>query len=136
MGQAPKHAERFEVLRNLSESGDLSFAAAKTIGLDIDGVTPVEITLVGHAGPPVRTKDPVIDTPCFWVQVGAFGDAENARRAETELDRAGETAVVLIGIDELWRVRVGPFDSKSIAERARNRVTDVWPGAHVIPCGG
>jgi len=115
---------------------DLSFAAAKTIGLDIDGVAPVEIRLIGRADPPARENEPANDSPCFWVQVGAFSDADNARRAEAELDRAGEKAVVLDGIDKLWRVRIGPFDSKSMAERTRNRVTDAWPGAHVIPCGG
>jgi len=73
---------------------------------------------------------------CFWVQVGAFGDPENARRAERELERSGEEAVVLEGIAGLWRVRVGPFDKEKAAEKARNRVTDAWPGAHVVPCGG
>jgi len=68
--------------------------------------------------------------------VGAFGDLDNARRAEAELERNGEEAVVLEGLDELWRVRVGPFDQEELAERARNRITDAWPGAHVIPCGG
>jgi cell division protein FtsN len=68
--------------------------------------------------------------------VGAFGDRENARRAERELERSGEEAVVLEGVAGLWRVRVGPFDKPKAAEKARNRVTDAWPGAHVVPCGG
>jgi cell division protein FtsN len=44
--------------------------------------------------------------------------------------------VVLEGLDALYRVRLGPFDEKQAAERARNRVTNAWPGAHVVPCGG
>jgi rare lipoprotein A len=115
---------------------DLSFAAAKTIGLDIDGVAPVEIRLIGRVDPPARATEPANDSPCYWVQVGAFRDRGNARRAETELERDGETAVVLEGADELWRVRVGPFEEEKLAEKARNRITDAWPGAHVIPCGG
>jgi len=116
---------------------DLSFAAAKKIGLDIDGVAPVKIKVVGREAAPARTRT-TIEEPadCFWVQVGAFGDASNARRAESELERSGVEAVVLEGLDELWRVRVGPFDKEKAAEKARNRVTDAWPGAHVIPCGG
>jgi rare lipoprotein A len=116
---------------------DLSFAAAKKIGLDIDGVAPVKIKVVGRQdvrpAKPARGSEPEY---CFWVQVGAFSDSANAYRAEAELERAGETAVVLEGLENLWRVRVGPFDREKQAEKARNRVTDSWPGAHVIPCGG
>ena len=70
---------------------DLSFAAAKKIDLDIDGVAPVKIKVVGReAAPerrPARAEEP---EDCFWVQVGAFGDPNNARRAEAELERNGE----------------------------------------------
>jgi rare lipoprotein A len=116
---------------------DLSFAAAKKIDLDIDGVAPVKIKVVGRET--VRQQKPArVEEPedCFWVQVGAFGDPGNARRAEAELERNGVEAVVLEGLDELWRVRIGPFDQKKQAETARNRITDAWPGANVIPCGG
>jgi len=116
---------------------DLSFAAAKKIDLDIDGVAPVKIKVVGRET--ARQQKPALaEEPedCFWVQVGAFGDPGNARRAEAELERDGVEAVVLEGLDELWRVRVGPFDEEKLAERARNRITDAWPTAHVIPCGG
>jgi rare lipoprotein A len=116
---------------------DLSFAAAKKIDLDVDGVAPVKIKVVGRETAPerrpARSQEP---ENCFWVQVGAFGDPSNARRAEAELERNGEEAVVLEGLDDLWRVRVGPFDEEKLAEGARNRITDAWPGANVIPCGG
>jgi rare lipoprotein A len=116
---------------------DLSFAAAKMIDLDIDGVAPVKIKVVGRESAPRRPADRAEEPKdCFWVQVGAFGDPGNARRAEAELEQNGVEAVVLEGLDELWRVRVGPFDEEKKAERSRNRVTDAWPGAHVIPCGG
>jgi rare lipoprotein A len=118
---------------------DLSYAAAKVIELDRDGVAPVKIKIVGReeiqpAPPPTTSQGE--SQGCFWVQVGAFGDPENARRAERELERSGEEAVVLEGVAGLWRVRVGPFDKEKDAEKARNRVTDAWPGAHVVPCGG
>jgi rare lipoprotein A len=116
---------------------DLSYAAAKKIDLDIDGVAPVKIKVVGREDarrqPSNRAEEP---ESCFWVQVGAFGDAGNARRAESELEQNGDEAVVLEGVDGLWRVRVGPFDKGKAAEQARNRITDAWPGAHILPCGG
>ncbi len=115
---------------------DLSFAAAKKIDLDIDGVAPVKIKVVGRESGPqrraVRAEEP---EDCFWVQVGAFGDPDNARGAEAELERNGVEAVVLEGLDELWRVRVGPFDEEKLAERTRNRITDAWPGARIVACG-
>jgi rare lipoprotein A len=116
---------------------DLSYAAAKKIDLDRDGVAPVKIKVVGRESAPQRRPAPAEEpVDCFWVQVGAFGDPDNARRAEAELEKAGETAVVLAGLDELWRVRVGPFDKEELAERARDRITDAWPTARIIPCGG
>jgi rare lipoprotein A len=116
---------------------DLSYAAARKIDLDVDGVAPVKIKVVGREDAPRQPLNRAeVPESCFWVQVGAFGDAGNARRAESELGRGGEQAVVLEGVDGLWRVRVGPFDGEEAAEQARNRVTDAWPGAHVIPCGG
>jgi rare lipoprotein A len=116
---------------------DLSLAAAKEIDLVVDGVAPVKITVIDHRTVPPSPKTSAEEVEnCFWVQVGAFGDASNARGAEADLESAGEEAVVLEGLDHLWRVRVGPFDTKKAAEGARNRVTDAWPGAHVLPCGG
>ncbi len=116
---------------------DLSYAAARKISLDVDGVAPVKIKVVGREEAPrkspAREHEP---EDCFWVQVAAFSDSGNARRAEAELERSGETTVVLEGYDELWRVRVGPFESEKDAERARTRITDAWPGSTIVPCGG
>jgi len=120
---------------------DLSFAAAKKIHLDIDGVAPVKIKVIGQsraapASASAPSPGPNPSEKCYWIQVGAFSDRNNAARAEKELERAGEDAVMLESVDGLWRVRVGPFDKEQAAERTRNRVTDAWPGAHVLPCGG
>ena len=118
---------------------DLSFAAARKIGLDVDGVAPVKIKVVGHeavpaAEPSSSSAEEFED--CFWVQVGAFADRGNAARVEKQLERAGEGAVMLEGLDGLWRVRLGPFDAEGKAEKARERVTNEWPGARVVDCGG
>jgi len=116
---------------------DLSYAAAKEIALDIDGIAPVKIKVVGREIATTRTPTRTVEPEnCFWVQIGAFSDRGNAAGAEGELERTGEDAVMLEGLDGLWRVRVGPFDQELEAERARNRITDAWPGSHVVPCGG
>ena len=76
---------------------DLSFAAAKKVGLDVDGVAPVRIKVVGREEVRRRTKlpPPTTETQCFWVQVGAFSERQRAARAETAVSythlRAHET---------------------------------------------
>ena len=115
---------------------DLSYAAARKIALDIDGVAPVKLTLVGRGDarpePVTEAREPAA---CLWVQVGAFGNRDNALRAESRLERAGEEVAVLEGDDRLWRVRIGPFDDETAAEAARSRLNDEWPGAQIVGCG-
>ena len=72
---------------------------------------------------------------CVWIQVGAFSDLGNAARAERRLEAAGETAVIIEGPGGLHRVRVGPFDRASDAERALERIRPDWPAAAAVPCG-
>jgi rare lipoprotein A len=121
---------------------DLSFAAAKKIGLDRDGVAPVKVVVVGFEETPKRkAKDrtPQTEHPkgadCVWVQVGAFGSMDNARGAEKRLEDAGETAVIIEGPNGLHRVRVGPFDRVKDAEKALERIAPDWPAAKAVPCG-
>jgi rare lipoprotein A len=119
---------------------DLSYAAATRIGLEIDGIAEVALRVVGREDPPPRAAapppGPLAAETCFWVQVGAFGEIGNARRAQAALAGAGERAVVLEGLDALARVRLGPFTDADAAERARGRIAADWPGAYVVACGG
>jgi rare lipoprotein A len=118
---------------------DLSFAAAKRIGLDVDGVAPVEVRVLEprrrvEARPPPLAGTPIV-VECWWVQVGAFADRWRAERAEERLESAGETAVVVEGPNGLHRVRVGPMDSRRAAEKALDRIRPEWPTATVVACG-
>lgn len=121
---------------------DLSFAAAQRIGLDRDGVAPVKVVVVGFEKPQKakqREAERAAEHPegevCIWVQVGAFGDIDNARRAERRLEAAGETAVIIEGPGGLHRVRLGPFDREKDAVKTLERVTPDWPEAKAVPCG-
>jgi rare lipoprotein A len=118
---------------------DLSYEAARRIGLDVDGVAPVSVVIIGRsrvrAGPPPKT-DAVEVNECFWVQVGAFGDAANAERNVARLKDSGERAVMIEGPQGLKRVRVGPFSQRGEAETARERLLSDWPVAKVVECGG
>jgi rare lipoprotein A len=118
---------------------DLSFEAAKRIGLDIDGVAPVKVEILDRrhvANPTPSTPEPSHPKHCWWVQVGAFGSEDNARRAKAALEAAGESTVVMEAPGGLRRVRVGPFDSKKKATKARKRIRDAWPAATLVECGG
>lgn len=118
---------------------DLSYGAAKRIGLHVDGIAPVRVRLLGRAEPerepPPRSLDPPPVEACWWVQVGAFGDIGNARRARERLARSGEPAVVMEGPGGLDRVRAGPYNSETAARDARLLLLPDWPEAAVVPCG-
>jgi rare lipoprotein A len=117
---------------------DLSFAAAKRIGLDIDGIAPVRVETLKRRrtvdpGPP--PAEPSEAKQCWWVQVGAFVKEKNARRAEEKLEAAGEPTVVMQNSNAVHRVRVGPFDEKKRAQKARKRLRGAWPHARLVECG-
>lgn len=117
---------------------DLSYEAAKRIGLDVDGVAPVTVTVVGFEETPARRDPPRSREPqpeCAWVQVGAFGDPSNARRAVERLRHEGWTVVVVEGPDGLERVRVGPFDDRDEAEHTLGKLRRRYPPAALVDCG-
>ncbi len=119
---------------------DLSFAAAKVIGLDIDGVAPVKLKVLRRTDqkrsprkkPPSHSSD---EGHCSWVQVGAFSSSNNAARAVERLKEAGEKALIIEGPDDLERVRVGPFESGKDATKALRRLVNEWPSARIVECG-
>ena len=118
---------------------DLSYGAARRINLDVDGIAPVKVEVLSRrqqvrSGP--QNPAPSAVSTCWWVQVGAFAEIDNARRAERALERAGERAVVLEAGSGLYRVRVGPVDSESDARKIRARIRDDWPEAQLVGCGG
>lgn len=120
---------------------DLSFAAAKVIGLDIDGVAPVKIKVLGQSRSPrpATTEGHSSSSDgdhCSWIQVGAFSSSHNAARAVERLKDAGEKALAMEGPDGLERVRVGPFRSGKDAAMALRRLVGEWPSARIVECGG
>jgi len=120
---------------------DLSYAGAKKIGLDVDGVAPVKVEVVGHKEPADPDPSPPSppgaspDADCWWVQVGAFSDPANAERAKRKLERSGERAVATEGPRGVSRVRAGPFSEHREADQALERVRRDWPEAQLVPCG-
>lgn len=71
----------------------------------------------------------------FIVQVGAFADVDKAREARMKLEHAGlktYTQVVDTKDGQRTRVRVGPFTSKTEAEKAANKIKGMALSASIL----
>jgi len=98
---------------------DLSYAAAVALDMVDDGTAPVEVAALDFGPPPeatVAATEGVIGTrgdTQLYLQVGAFGDFENARRRFEQVQRGGVgPAYVHEDTDArpaLYRVRIGPI---------------------------
>lgn len=114
---------------------DLSYAAAVKLDMIRSGTGLVEVTAISFDEPPPQAEVPDVveltqDVPTdnIYVQVGAFGEAENARRRFILLHDVGiEQAFVHLDhstTPALYRVRIGPIDDvmhyDSIVERLQN----------------
>lgn len=90
---------------------DLSYAAAREVGVVGPGTAAVELYLVPAAGAPLR----------YTVQVGAFSEAERAVALHREIARLYPEAVV--DNDGTWnRVQIGAFDRREAAESLRREL--------------
>ncbi|HXV61558.1 MAG TPA: septal ring lytic transglycosylase RlpA family protein [Vicinamibacteria bacterium] len=92
---------------------DLSFGAARELGLAEKGVTPVRIEVLGLSGPLAERR--------WRVQVGSFSEPDRASELMTLLQAEGHSPVVVSpfqsGPDVFHRVWVGAFDERDPAER-------------------
>jgi rare lipoprotein A len=118
-----------EVLVRINDRGpfsksriiDLSFAAAKELGVVGPGTAIVELYLVPATGAPPR----------YTVQVGAFSEPERALALHHEIVRYYPEAVV--DSDGTWhRVQIGAFDDRDHAESLRRELTVIGMQAVVV----
>lgn len=100
---------------------DLSFGAAREIGLVLSGTAPVELYRVDKGGAPPR----------YTVQVAAFGENERAQTLKTELSRFYPETVVRS--DGTWsRVQVGAFAERDQAEALRRELAAMGMSSIVV----
>jgi rare lipoprotein A len=92
---------------------DLSYAAAKEIGLIEQGTSQVRIEYMGRDNSYIKEVMYVSNRGPFTIQVGSFREILNASRLKTALemkyDRVYITETVLGG-NRFYRVRVGKFN--------------------------
>lgn len=91
---------------------DLSYAAARSIGMVDKGTAEVKIVALEMKGVPSS------GVPVYTVQVGAFSDKANAERLLAELRRGfSEAYMTILETDQgrYYRVRVGRFEDQELA---------------------
>lgn len=94
---------------------DLSYAAARRLGMVVNGLAQVKITFLPET----------IPTQVFVVQAGAYTDRNNALRAQRDLAAQYPQvwiAVARDGPQTFYRVRLGAFSSRADAEQAASQV--------------
>lgn len=122
---------------------DLSYGAAKRLGVVGQGTAKVEVIAIGTAAPR-HMKDPKaappqnLDRGNFSIQVGAFGNRENALKLADALSKTyGNTQVLPHypsgGAQPLYRVVVGQCTSLRTAEAYENALrSGGFPDAFTI----
>lgn len=115
---------------------DLSFAAAKKLGITLPGTADVEITVVepGETAPAsvaraVPLADPLAQEIPLYVQMGSFSSQLNANNLVQSLREANESAVRVSRLETdgglFYRVQVGPLfdmdEANAIAQRLRDK---------------
>jgi rare lipoprotein A len=109
---------------------DLSRRAAGELGVAGPGTASVRLTLVKEGVP-----EPVSSPTGLWaVQVGSFADRGRAER-QAERVRAGGKHVYLEPYQGLSRVKVGPFDSREIAQDTLAQLEAQGFEGIVVPSG-
>jgi rare lipoprotein A len=117
---------------------DLSYAAARKLGVDIRGTAPVRVEALGYQadGRSGYQKPENYDAGTYTVQVGAFKQIANAQRLTGHMKKLhgfSEMHRSKVNTDLFYRVYAGKFRSLSEAESAeRDFSQQGYPGSFVV----
>ena len=117
---------------------DLSYAAAKELGVDKAGTAPVRIEALGYRGAATDTYQAVEDYDAgnFTVQIGSFKERSNADRLSADMKkRFGHSEVQMAEVngETFYRVHVGQYSSLRAAEAAEKDFADLGhPGSFAV----
>ena len=110
---------------------DLSYAAARSIGLVGPGTAQVRIEVLG-------AERPQLASAAYTIQVGAFTDRDNAARLKGTLDKRFDGVYVAAQNGEAgpyYRVRVGRFKQRDQAVTFARSVTPLGLSAIIVEDG-
>jgi len=94
---------------------DLSYAAAKEIGLIEQGTCKVNIEYIGRDTSYIKEVRYISNTGPFTIQVGSFKELSNATRLRTALELKYSKVYIAeaeIKGNKFYRVRIGKFNTK------------------------
>jgi rare lipoprotein A len=120
---------------------DLSYGAAKQLGVVGPGTAQVRVEALGAPAPgPVAGQQPryvPIDyySGNFTFQVGAFTERSNAERLVAQLGQRYQNAHMATYFDgarTFYRVRVGRTDALEAAQQYEERLVREYPGAFIV----
>ncbi len=121
---------------------DLSYSAAKAIGIAQQGITKVHVTALGEETIKKSGEAPVLvyqdlSVGEFYVQIGAFGQKTNADRLQKRFLDAGHRTVIQEYSEPdsspLYRVQVFVGRNMQNAKRAEQALLERgWIGAFII----
>jgi rare lipoprotein A len=108
---------------------DLSYAAAKRLGIAARGTGLVEVRALGPEAPAPPQGPPVTAHSDLFIQVGAFSSLENAHRLRDELRSHGfsklQVAPTRARGQTLYRVRIGPLESVDATDHAAQQLAGI-----------
>jgi rare lipoprotein A len=117
---------------------DLSYSAAKSLGVDIAGTAPVRIEALGYRGSgkgEYRTPDNY-DAGTYTVQVGSFKEYGNAHRLSGKMKKmAGFSEIHRTNLKgkTFHRVYAGKYNSLRAAEAAERDFSEQgYPGSFTV----
>jgi len=120
---------------------DLSFAAAKQVGITDTGTAPVHIEALGYrsadsSGPAPYRPPKSYDAGDFAIQIAAFTNRDNAERLASRMRKSYGSAGIQdakVKGSRFFRVRVGSYGSLVKAEKARGEFErNGYPGSFVV----
>lgn len=118
---------------------DLSYGAAKKLGIVESGTAPVELVALGYRADDkalIAAAPDSYDAGTFAVQIGAFSNSANAQRLAADMRRRYGKAVVstvMVAGRPVYKVRVGNFRSLQRAEQeVQNFVAEGFNGSFVV----
>ena len=88
-------------------------------------VAPAPAPAVAPTPTPTPKNNTVVDNANYYVQVGAFKNEVNGDLLQKKilgLDLAGDAAVTNVYNDGIYRVRLGPFDTRKQADISASKV--------------
>lgn len=108
---------------------DLSRAAATRLEMMGTGTTKVRVQSVGEIAQVTSSGDIRGE---FYIQAGAFGQKENARKLIADLSAAGRKGRLIFGSNNMWNVQIGPWNDLDSAREELGPIKALYPHAFVV----